>query len=218
MTIEHRIETGAAKRDFPSERLSCGLAVLSLLLFIGVCVFARIVAPENGRRPLVAICVLLAIALLMELHWRNFPNQRAAQSHRRVVRVFFAVAVMTVTVRYGINVAASADLVDLYWREFGIRLANIGSGAGLAFFGNYLPKLVSPWTLENEPFDWQGVHRFCGHAFFFSGSACAIFWLMLPVYQAKLATAALFLVVAVAAVVRKFYSLATWQRHRDSLP
>jgi hypothetical protein len=36
------------------------------------------------------------------------------------------------------------------------------AGGLMAVWGNYLPKLMSPWPPEEEAFDWHRVHRFVG--------------------------------------------------------
>ena len=78
-----------------------------------------------------------------------------------------------------------------------------------AIWGNYLPKQLSPWSLEDEPFDWQRVHRFCGWVASLSGIALVMVWLVLPLDGAKRATAGILLAFVVLCLARKLISLAT---------
>jgi hypothetical protein len=87
---------------------------------------------------------------------------------------------------------------------------------GFIVFGNYLPKFPSPWPVRTEPFDWQGVHRFCGWVFLLGGVAVTAAWLLLPAAQAAQAGSSVVVAIAVLAVGRKFVSLAT--RGRSSAP
>ncbi len=82
-------------------------------------------------------------------------------------------------------------------------------GVALAIWGNYLPKLLSPWSLEHEPFDWQRVHRFCGWVASLSGIALVAVWLLLPQASAKPAAATIVVTFLVLCLVRKFLSVAT---------
>jgi hypothetical protein len=84
----------------------------------------------------------------------------------------------------------------------------------MAVWGNYLPKLLSPWQPEEEPFDWQRVHRFAGWAFTIGGIGMMLTWVTLPIDQADAWNPAIVGGVAVLSVGRKLYSLATYSGPR----
>jgi hypothetical protein len=80
-------------------------------------------------------------------------------------------------------------------------------GALMVAFGNHLPKITSPWTLEEEPFDWQRVHRTVGWLTAMSGVVVAAGWLWLPLAQANRLQTGVVVGCAVLALGVKFGSV-----------
>jgi predicted ABC-type sugar transport system permease subunit len=138
-------------------------------------------------------------------------NQCAVEAQRSFMRVFFAAIAVALAVVNGTKLAIIAGALDPSWLATGQRAFGVILGTTLALLGNYLPKLVSPWSLRDEPFDWQGVHRFGGWLCLTVGVAVVVCWLALPVGSARSATSSLILTMAVLLLGRKLYSLATWQ-------
>ena len=62
------------------------------------------------------------------------------------------------------------------------------AGVLFTFWGNHLPKLMSPWPLGGEPFDWQTVHRFVGRVAVVAGIGLILVWSTLPMRDADRAT------------------------------
>ena len=79
----------------------------------------------------------------------------------------------------------------------------------MAVWGNYLPKLMSPWQPDEEPFDWQRVHRFVGWACTIGGIGTMLTWVTLPIDRADAWEPAIVGGVVVLSLGRKLYSLAT---------
>lgn len=110
------------------------------------------------------------------------------------------------------RLAFVTGLLDAAGAEGADRLRGVLAGAGILAFGNYLPKLLSPWLASEEPFDWQGVHRFVGRLFVLGGVATIGFWIALPIPSARTATVATMLTVALLAIVRKVASIVSHAR------
>jgi hypothetical protein len=91
-------------------------------------------------------------------------------------------------------------------------------GAFFALWGNHLPKVMSPWSLAAEPFDWQSVHRFVGRACTVAGLALMIVWARLPLATADRAATMIVAAVVVLGVGTKFLSVARYSlRGRPAL-
>ena len=85
-------------------------------------------------------------------------------------------------------------------------------GLGMVVWGNYLPKLMSPWSVEDQPFDWQRVHRFIGWGASLCGIAFVAAWLLLPLDEARSASLIILGLAAGLALTRKLLSLAATAR------
>lgn len=125
--------------------------------------------------------------------------------HRRII----GWAGLTMALRVASGLALAGELIDRSWALMGIRTAGVSVGLFLVYFGNNLPKIRSPWTLEAEPFHWQRVHRFAGWVCLLGGAATTAIWLFLPLRQAHDLARVVVLVVAVLTLARKLFSLAT---------
>jgi hypothetical protein len=165
------------------------------------------------RGPLLFPAGLLVFSiLLMEAHWRAFPN-RGGEGQRVLLRSFFAGLALILLASVAIKVAA-ADLRGAGWLAPAVRAKGVLAGVTIAAFGNFLPKLISPWPRGDEAFDWQGVHRFVGWILVLTGIAITVAWLALPIVEAARATMVLTLLACVLCLGRKIHSLATWDGHR----
>ena len=143
---------------------------------------------EPGRHVVWMTTILLLPCLwgLIELRMtsadRDKPEvQRILAWHRTVVAWVGAM----IAVRLAIQLGILAGLLDLDWEPFGRRLKGVLFGTGLAIWGNYLPKLISPWSADEEPFDWQRVHHFVGWLATFSGLTLVVVWLVAPIDTAR---------------------------------
>ena len=79
-------------------------------------------------------------------------------------------------------------------------------------WGNYLPKFLSPWNLDDEPFDWQRVHRYAGWIAALSGGALMVVWLAFPLELARTTSTVLIIAFVVLGVGRKLISVAAYSR------
>ncbi len=139
--------------------------------------------------------------------------------HRTVI----AVSALLLTLAVSSQLAITAGLLDAEWAPFMRRLRGVLFGCALAIWGNYLPKILSPWTADEEWFDWQRVHRFAGWLATLTGAALVLVWLFWPLESARAMTRAITVTFAVVVVGRKFWSVATYSRRpgsttRPSLP
>ena len=119
----------------------------------------------------------------------------------------FAVTGLILALKLAPAIAIASGQLDAAWGPLTLRIRWIVAGAAWAIWGNYLPKLLSPWPTEGEPFAWQRVHRFVGWVFSMVGVGIIVAWLTLPVERANrvgdpftlAAACALLAAVAVAA-------------------
>ena len=107
-------------------------------------------------------------------------SRRSVREILRWHRSVFAWVGLIIAVGVGSQVAISAGVLDAEWGPAARRLDGVLFGAGMAIWGNYLPKTLSPWNVEEAPFDWQRVHRFGGWTFSIGGVALVLVWLTLP--------------------------------------
>lgn len=92
-------------------------------------------------------------------------------------------------------------------------------GGAMAYFGDRLAKLPSPWRLRDEPFDWQRVHGFTGRLWTGIGSLMVLVWTTTPLPTARRLAFWLVIVALVAAPVRKLTSVALYAAgRRPALP
>jgi hypothetical protein len=133
--------------------------------------------------------------------------------HRNV----FAVVAFVLALRMGARLALELGVMDGDWAPVVRRGFGVLGGVLLAVWGNALPKLLSPWGYDEQPFDWQGVHRFVGWLAALSGIGVAVAWVVLPVALAVRISTALFLTFAILAVGRKLASVAGRSQDRPSV-
>jgi hypothetical protein len=127
-------------------------------------------------------------------------------------RTVFAVVGLILALKLASGLAIASGQLDAAWGPAALRIRWIVAGAAFATWGNYLPKLLSPWPTGGEPFAWQRVHRFVGWLFSVVGVGIILAWLTLPIELAERLGERLILAAAVLAVARKLYSVATHHR------
>ena len=130
--------------------------------------------------------------------------------HRRVI----ASLGLLMTVDMGFELAISADFLATSWESIAQRISAVAFGVLMVLWGNYLPKLLSPWKVGEEPFDWQRVHRFVGWVVSLGGIGVVLVWLVLPIAEARLATAGIIGTSVVLVITRKFMSFAASLRRQ----
>lgn len=194
-------------------RVSVILPTLSLTLVAGISAWSWAVFPEKRGNAVFTTAVFALCVMLME---SKRPGDRSAvDGQKYFMRLFFAGAALIMTIKTGTKLAIATNLIEPSWLSPTQRSSGVLLGVLFVLFGNYLPKLSSPWSLADEPFDWQGVHRFVAWVCSLAGVAIVIAWPAFPDSAAQ-ATIPVLLTMAVMALSRKFYSLATWRGHRPS--
>ncbi len=124
-------------------------------------------------------------------------------------RTVFAVAGLILALKLAPALAIASGQLDAAWEPLALRIRWITAGTAWTVWGNYLPKLLSPWPAESEPFAWQRVHRFVGWVSSMVGVGIIAAWLALPVERAEHIGEGLILTAGLLAVGCKLYSLAT---------
>tara|TARA_R110002050_G_scaffold188601_2_gene323236 strand:+ start:339 stop:953 length:615 start_codon:yes stop_codon:yes gene_type:complete len=197
-------------------RISPVLVLLTVVILTGLSVWVTAVRPNKVCVVVIPAVVCIAGILVFELHARTL-SRRVAESHRLLVRSYaFGGGALVMVLGPGMKLAVASGVLDAAVVPVARQIGGVVFGLALMGFGNFLPKLISPWRVAEEPFDWQGVHRFCGRMFMVAGAVVIWVWLAWPAPAASPATLVAFGLAALLSVGRKFYSLATWRGPAES--
>jgi hypothetical protein len=143
----------------------------------------------------------------------NAPAGRAIMTVHRCCIAWLGLLLGT---RAGMGLAIHADLLDAVWLDAGRRFTGVILGVGMILFGNYLPTLRSPWSLLEQPFAWQHVHRFVGWVFVLAGLGVLACWMMLDTVSASRATVRIMAATVILGLGRKLASLIAHSSPRIS--
>lgn len=185
------------------------LAIVSVIVVAVIGIWGWSMAPDRAFRWAFVVFFLPVLWGAVELLQGGCGRRREIMDWHRLV---IAGVGLLMAFKVGGQLAILTGWMDAGWGPIIRRAAGVLFGLFLAIWGNYLPKLISPWRPEEEWFDWQRVHRFVGWVATLCGIALMVVWLALPLESAK--PAALVIVVAymVLGVGRKFLSAATYSR------
>jgi len=190
------------------------LAWLSVLVVVGLAVAGWSVEPDHlGRWVFIALFppALWAFAELMQGGDPGREKEAILDWYRSCVAWIGLMWLLSL----GSQLAIALGLVDAGWRPLLRRTWWLVFGVSVAVWGNLLPKLLSPWTVEDQPFDWQRVHRFVGWLTTLGGIGVVLVWLTQEPGTARTASRVILGVVFVLALGRKMISLMT---SRSSAP
>ena len=201
-----------------SKRVPLILAMLSVLLLAGLGIWGWSLDPEHAARWAGIALFLPAFWGFVELAQFRGGDPAVAGAimnwHRRVI----AWVGLLVAVGVSFQLAISAGLLDAGWEPISRRIKGVIFGTGMVIWGNYLPKGLSPWRVEDEPFNWQRVHRFTGWVASLGGIAVVIVWLVFPLENARLASVGLVGTCVALVLGRKLLSLAAYSRRPPVVP
>ena len=195
-----------------SKRIPLTLAMLFVLVVAGLGVWGWILDPEHAARWARVGFGLPVLWAFIELAQFRGESRRKAGAIMNWHRCVVAWVGLVIAVKWGVQLAVSADLLDADWGPIAPRISGVIFGIGVVLWGNYLPKLLSPWSLGEEPFDWQRVHRFVGWVASLGGFALVMVWLALPLEGARSAALGIVVTVGVLVVGRKLMSWAAYSR------
>jgi hypothetical protein len=185
------------------------LACTGIALVAGIATLGWALEPERAHGwALIAGMPAVLWAFVELAQYRGDDRVKGAALmnwHRRTI----AGICLFLAIRAVSGIAYRAGVMDLDARIVAWRLSGVLFGVLCVVWGNYLPKLVSPWRSGEEPFDWQGVHQFAGRVAMLAGAAVIACWMALPVHTAGRASRLILLPLAVLLVGRKLISLAT---------
>ena len=187
------------------------LAGLSVLIVTSLGIWGWSVDPEHPSRWAFIVFFLPAFWGFVELCQGGMRRNRGIMKWHRLV---VAGVGLMMAVKVGFQLAIATDILDGGWAPIVRRSSGVLMGSLLAIWGNYLPKAPSPWSEEEEWFDWQRVHRFAGWVASLSGIALVVVWLVLPVATAKIVTIGITATFVVLGVGRKFISVAAYSRRQ----
>jgi len=168
--------------------------------------------PERSPQWLVTILAAPVLWGLLEVRLGPHDGRRETASIRDLHRSLIAWLAFMLLFGNTARLALATGLLDPTAVDAARRLRGLTTGTGFLIFGNYLPKLLSPWSRADEPFDWQGVHRFAGKLFVFGGAVMVAAWLVLPIPDASAAARSMVLTVALFAIIRKVLSVVERSR------
>ena len=184
------------------------LALVSVLVVAALGVLSWFLEPENGAQWAFRILMLPALWGFLELAQHRGEDRGAAgEAIMKWHRLFIAGVGLIAATDLGLHLAISTDLLGADWAPVGQSAQGVFFGVGLTIWGNLLPTLASPWSLEEQPFAWQRVHRFVGWVATLSGIGLVGVWLALPVEEARSATGWILGVCFTLALVRKLVSV-----------
>jgi hypothetical protein len=197
------------------ERRLVMLVAAAMTLMMALAAWSWALGIDHASFRLLSGVGLLALWGFVE--WR-VPRQCAVQGSGAGVirwhRAVFATIALFIAMRHGVRLAFELQYLDPEWVPVARRSLHVVAGGLLAVWGNYLPKLMSPWQPEEEPFDWQRVHRFAAWVFTIGGIATMLTWVTLPIDQADAWEPAILGCVVILSLGRKLYSLATYSGPR----
>ena len=184
------------------------LAMVSILVAAGLGALGWSLEPENAVHWARRMFGLPALWGFLEFaQYRGQDRSAAARGVMRWHRLMVAGLGLMMTMDMGFELAISTDLLGAHWARTGQSIQGVFFGAGLAIWGNFLPTVASPWSLAEQPFDWQRVHRFVGWIAALSGIALMAVWLSLPMEEARAASAWIIGPFVVLSLGRKLVSL-----------
>ena len=191
-----------------SRSTAATLALVSVLVVAALGVLTWFLEPENGAHWAFRIFMLPALWGFLELAQHRGEDRGAAgEAIMKWHRLFVAGVGLIAATDLGLHLAISTDLLGGDWAPVGQSAQGVLFGVGLTIWGNLLPTLASPWSLEEQPFAWQQVHRFVGWVATLSGIALFLVWLVLPVGEARAASAVILGACFVLALGRKLVSV-----------
>lgn len=193
-----------------SERRLLMLVAAAMTLMMALAAWSWALGIDHASLRLLTGAVMLALWGFVE--WR-VPGQYAVRGSGAGVmrwhRAVFATIALFIAMRHGVRLAFVLQYLDPEWVPVARRSLHIVAGGLMVIWGNYLPKLMSPWQPEEEPFDWQRVHRFVGWVCTIGGIGTMLTWVTLPIDRADAWEPAIIGCVVVLSLGRKLYSLAT---------
>ncbi len=185
------------------------LATVSLLVVVSLGLWGWSIDPGRPGRWAFIVFFLPSLWGYVELAQFRGNDRAVAQALMNFHRCSIAWGASLLAVSVALKLALTTGALGPEWVPFGRRITGVILGFGLAVFGNYLPKLLSPWSVSDQPFNWQRVHRFAGWVFMLGGITIVTIWMVLPVDGARFLSRRVLLVALVLVVGRKMISLAT---------
>jgi len=182
-----------------------GLAAVSVTVTAVLGVVGWILMPTKAITWIFVIGFPLLLWAFLESAARG--STEAERGIVRMHRLMVAALALILSVDMGMDLAVHAGLLGPDGGLVEQRFSGLLKGALFALWGNHLPKLMSPWSLEREPFDWQGVHRFVGRTAVAAGLGLVIVWTTLPIGDADRAADIIIVTACALAVGYKLLSV-----------
>ena len=163
-----------------------GLAATGVVATTALAIVGWVMMPEKAMSWVFMILFLPSLWAFVESV--SDARTEAGRAIERVHRLMIAALALMAVVDVGTALAVHAEALPRGAELVQVRFLGLLRGALFALWGNHLPKLMSPWSLDREPFDWQGVHRFVGRIAVAAGLGMMIAWSTLSIAGAKRAT------------------------------
>ena len=192
-----------------------GLAAAGVITTTALGVMGWIAVPEKAS----SWVFVIAFPALLWAFLESAANERteAARAIMRVHRLVIAALASMIALDVGADLATHQGLMDADSELVALRFGGLLKGALFALWGNHIPKLMSPWPLAREPFDWQGVHRFVGRVAVVAGLGLVLVWSTLPADDAARAATAIGMTAVGLALCYKAVSVVRYSgRERRS--
>lgn len=183
------------------------LAAVAVLLVVTLGVANWVLDPGRPGRWMMIILVLPLLWGYVEAVQVRGPEPDTGSAIMDFHRAVIAGSGLFIAWGLAIRLGATTDTLGPGLTEALLRARGCVAGLAWALLGNYLPKLLSPWSVEEQPFEWQRVHRFAGWVIVAAGLVVAGAWLTLPVADARVAAKAALGGAFLLAVGRKAISV-----------
>ena len=187
---------------------SLRVAAISVLVLLAASLWGWSVMPDQLGRWVVKALVVPVLWGILELA----HSSRRGREWLAIInwhRLCIAWVSLMIALTIGLQLLVVTDVVDVAWAPSIRRMRGVVFGVGMVIWGNYLPKLLSPWAPADQPFDWQRVHRFVGWTVSIGGFAVILGWLVLPLEEARAAALIIVILALGVALGRKLLSLAS---------
>lgn len=200
-----------------SEGRLLGAAAVSMGVMAVLVLWSLAIGLDDAWERLWRGTFTLAAWGFVEWRWTARPHglTQAAGGIIRWHRAVFTSIALLIAMGTGIQLAFALTWIGPEWAPIARRGVGVVAGGTLAAWGNYLPKLLSPWHAEDEPFDWRRVHRFAGWVVSIAGVGLIVAWTVLPIDRARDWSGRIVLTCVLLALSRKLYSLATYSGPGD---
>lgn len=156
---------------------------------------------------LVPVVVASALWALLEFTQRGSGDDPRSRSILVFLRYALAWVGLSIASLIVVKAMEAAGVLAFTWANYGRQVSGLMIASGFILFGNALPTLGAPRSVERRASVWQPVRRFVGWTLTLTGLAIGASWVALDPTDASRATNRLLALCFVLVVARQVMSL-----------